>query len=72
MALILLFHCASNGKFRRITEAARPKNLVKSLEQKLKGAIKGMNLGRFHAILRIRGRLAWQTTQQWHEKKMKL
>lgn len=70
MALILLFHCASNGKFRRITEAARPKNLVKSLEQKLKGAIKGMNLGHFHAISGSQeDLLGKQTTQQWHEKK---
>lgn len=50
MALLLLFHCSSNGKFSRIIEAARPKNLVKSLEQKLKGTIKGTNLGYFHGI----------------------
>lgn len=50
MALLLLIHYASNGKFSRLTEAARPKNLVKSLEQKLKGATRGMNLGHFQAI----------------------
>ena len=50
MVLLLLFHCASNGKFSRLTEAAKSKNLVKSLEQTLKGATKGMNFGHFHAI----------------------
>lgn len=43
-----LLHCASNSKSSGVTEAGRLKDPAKSLEQKLKGATKGVHLGHFH------------------------